>query len=68
MKKTKFILQFILKVKGKVVPVFFLIEHNAMRLYWGSGHIALCILDLGTRWRWVVSFTPQLLYPQRTSS
>jgi hypothetical protein len=22
------------------------------------------ILDLGTRWRWVVSFTPQPLYPQ----
>jgi hypothetical protein len=22
------------------------------------------ILDLGTRWRWMVSFTPRLLYPQ----
>jgi hypothetical protein len=22
------------------------------------------LLDLGTRWRWVVSFTPQLLYPR----
>jgi hypothetical protein len=25
------------------------------------------ILDVGTRWRWVVSFTPQLLYPRGKS-
>jgi hypothetical protein len=30
---------------------------------WGSGGTASHILDLGTRWRWVVSFTLQLLYP-----
>jgi hypothetical protein len=30
----------------------------------GSGGIAPCILDLGTRWRWVVSFMPRLLSPQ----
>jgi hypothetical protein len=30
----------------------------------GSGGIALRILDLGTRWRWVVSFTPRPLYNQ----
>jgi hypothetical protein len=30
----------------------------------GDGGIALCIIDLGTRWRWVVSFMPWLLYPQ----
>jgi hypothetical protein len=30
----------------------------------GSGSIAPRILDLGTRWRWVVSFTLQPLYPQ----
>jgi hypothetical protein len=29
-----------------------------MKAYWGSGGIAPRILDLGTRWRWVVSFTP----------
>jgi hypothetical protein len=29
----------------------------------GSGSTALRILDLGTRWRWVVSFTPRPLYP-----
>jgi hypothetical protein len=35
-----------------------------MKAYWGSGVIAPRILDLGTRWRWVVSFTPRPLYHQ----
>jgi hypothetical protein len=35
-----------------------------MKAYWGSGGIAPRILDLGTRWSWVVSFTPRSLYPQ----
>jgi hypothetical protein len=30
----------------------------------GSGNIVPRILDLGTRWRRVVSFTPRPLYPQ----
>jgi len=34
-----------------------------MKLYWGSLSVAARILNLGTRWRWVVSFTPRLLYP-----
>jgi hypothetical protein len=38
-----------------------------MKTYWMSGGIAACILDLGTRWRWAVSFTPRLLYPQGKS-
>jgi hypothetical protein len=38
-----------------------------MKAYWGSGVIAQRILDLGTRWRWVVSFTPRPLYLQRKS-
>jgi hypothetical protein len=38
-----------------------------MKAYWGSEGIAPRILDLGTRWAWVVSFTPQLLYPQEKS-
>jgi hypothetical protein len=38
-----------------------------MKTYWRSGGIAPRILDLGTRWRWVVSFTPRLLYPQGKS-
>jgi hypothetical protein len=29
----------------------------------GSGDIAPCILNLNTRWRWVVKFTPRSLYP-----
>jgi hypothetical protein len=34
-----------------------------MDAYWGSGGIAPRILDPGTRWRLVVSFTPRRLYP-----
>jgi hypothetical protein len=30
----------------------------------GRGGMASCILNLGTRWRWVVSFTPWPLYAQ----
>jgi hypothetical protein len=35
-----------------------------MKAYLRNGSIAPRILDLGTRWRWVVSFTPRPLYPQ----
>jgi hypothetical protein len=35
-----------------------------MKTYWGSESIAPRILDLDTRWRSVVSFTPRPLYPQ----
>jgi hypothetical protein len=38
-----------------------------METYWGSGGIAPRFLDLGTRWRLAVSFTPRSLYPQRKS-
>jgi len=31
---------------------------------WGNGGVALCILNLGTRWRWVVSYMLQPLYPR----
>jgi hypothetical protein len=34
-----------------------------MKAYWRSGGIAPHILDLGTRWRWVVSFTPPATLP-----
>jgi len=47
--------------------VLFSIEHHAMEAYWGSRCIAPCILDLGTRWKAVVSFTPRPLYPQGES-
>jgi hypothetical protein len=35
-----------------------------MKAYWGSGDIDPSILDLATRWRWVVSFTSRRLYLQ----
>jgi hypothetical protein len=34
---------------------------------WGSGCIDPHFLDLGTSWRWVVSFTPRPPYPQEKS-
>jgi len=40
----------------------FLTKHHAIKTYWGSGGLAPHI-NIGTRWRWVVSFMPQLLYP-----
>jgi hypothetical protein len=55
------------KSKGKVVPVLFLTDHHVMKAYWVSGCIAPRILDLGTRWRWVVSFTTRPLYSQGKS-
>jgi len=37
---------------------------RAMKTYCGSGGIAPPILNLGTRWRWMVRFTPRpLLHP-----
>jgi hypothetical protein len=54
--------------KGKVkVKSHCLINHRPMETYWGSGGIALHILNLGTRWRSAVSFTPRPLYPQDKS-
>jgi hypothetical protein len=35
-----------------------------MKAYRVNGGIAPRILDLGTRWRSVLSFTPRLFYPQ----
>jgi hypothetical protein len=46
---------------------FLVTEHNTIKAYWGSGSIASSILDLGTRWRWVVSFTLRPLYLQGKS-
>jgi hypothetical protein len=39
-----------------------------MKAYWESGGIAPHILDLGTRRRWVVSFTSRPLYPHGKSA
>jgi hypothetical protein len=35
-----------------------------MKVYYGSGGVTPRILNVGTRWSWVVSFTPRPLYPQ----
>jgi hypothetical protein len=43
------------KVKGKVVPI------HGMKVYMSRG-IAPLILNLDTRWRWEVNFTPRPLY------
>jgi hypothetical protein len=51
--------------KGKVVLCFNWAPRHEGVLR--SGCIAPRILDLGSRWRWVVSFTPQPLYPQGES-
>jgi len=43
-----------ISVKGKgkeVVPVLFLIEHRAMKAYWGLKIYIHSLFDLGTRWR-----------------
>jgi hypothetical protein len=49
--------------KAKVkLSLRFLTEHHAIKTYY-SGGTEPRILDLGTRWRWVVSFTHWPLYP-----
>jgi hypothetical protein len=39
-----------------------LTKHHAVKAYWGHA-----FFDLGTMWKWVVSFTPQPLCPQGKS-
>jgi hypothetical protein len=38
-----------------------------MKAYWGVEIYLQAFFDLGTRWRWVASFTPRPLYPQKKS-
>jgi hypothetical protein len=38
-----------------------------MKTYWESGGVASRLLNLGTRWKRVVSFTPRPLWPQGIS-
>jgi hypothetical protein len=42
-------------------------EHHAMKLCWRIGGVAPRILDLGTRWKWVVSFAARPLYTRGKS-
>jgi len=41
-----------------------LIKHDAMKIFGGSGVIALLTLNIGTRWKRMVSFTPRPPYSQ----
>jgi hypothetical protein len=50
-------------VKGKVVPVLNWISTIPWR-HMGEWRYSSTFLDLGTRWRWVVSFTHLPLYPR----
>jgi hypothetical protein len=50
-------MQKMIKGKGDIV-----LPLHAMKAYVVSEGMAPLILNLGTRWRWVVSLTPQLLY------
>jgi hypothetical protein len=38
-----------------------------MKAYWGSGGVAPRIINLNTRWKWMVSFTPRPLCTQGKS-
>jgi len=38
--------------------ISYLLKNHAMKMYWGSRGITPCILNLSTRWRWMVRFTP----------
>jgi hypothetical protein len=49
--------------KAKIKLSLYLTKHHAMKTYLGSGCIAPRILNFGTWWRCVASFTPWSLYP-----
>jgi hypothetical protein len=40
-------------------------SHDRIRV---SGRIVPVVLDLGTKWRWMVSFTPQPLYSREKTT
>jgi hypothetical protein len=52
---------FIETYKDKVLPVLDYLKTMSWRLM-GKWRCSYTILDLGTRWRWMVSFTPLSLY------
>jgi len=45
-----------------------LIKHHATKAYGRMKLRPHSFFDLGTRWRWAVSFTPRPLYPQGKST
>jgi len=54
--------------KGKNVKFYLCsTKHHAMKTYWEVEVIFPRIINLGTRWRWVVSFTTRPLYSRSKS-
>jgi hypothetical protein len=49
--------------KIKVKLSLCLSKYHAMKTYWESGSIVPCVLNLGTKWRRVVSLTLRQLSP-----
>jgi hypothetical protein len=49
---------FYYKVKVNCSCAFFLTKHHAIKAYWGVEVQLHTFLDLGTRWRRVISFMP----------
>jgi hypothetical protein len=43
--------------------LLYVIKYYAMKAY-GEWRYSSIILELGTRWRWMVNFTPLPLYPR----
>jgi hypothetical protein len=50
-------------VKVKVKLSLCLTKYSAMKAYWEVEVHLHALFDLGTRWRWLVNFTPLPLYP-----
>jgi hypothetical protein len=44
-----------------------LLKHHVIKMHWVNGDVASCIINLGTGWRLVVSFTPRPFYPRGKS-
>jgi hypothetical protein len=55
------------KAKVKLKLSLCLTKHHAIQTYEGSKVTSPRIVNVGTRWSWVVNFTPRPLYPRCTS-
>jgi len=44
--------------EGQRCKMYLLKQARRYCIVWGSEGITLCMLNLCTRWRWVISFTP----------
>ena len=55
------------KVTNEWTPINLLVRSNYLYArcegMWRNGYIAALLLNLGARWRWMVSFTPRSIYP-----